>query len=122
MANVSTLTSDRALLEGDYLQWVQKYAEDSEALNNAFSHAWYKLTTGDMGPSTRCLGEDMPPAQPFQYPMPAAPARLADFKKVRRDIEDLISTSKDEVVKADIFEGEPYYGAFLIRLAWHCSS
>lgn len=122
LENVSMLTSDRALKEGPYLQWVQKYAEDLEALNHAFSHAWYKLTTHDMGPSTRCFGKDAPPAQPFQFPLPAAPARLANFAQVRRDILDLLGTSKDEVVKADVFEGEPYYGAFFVRLAWHCSS
>jgi catalase (peroxidase I) len=35
---------------------VEKYAADQKALDVAFAHAWFKLTTRDMGPVTRCLG------------------------------------------------------------------
>jgi hypothetical protein len=49
------------------------YADDLKLLEDAFSKAWYKLVSRDMGPRTRCLNTDAPPAQPFQAPLPAPP-------------------------------------------------
>ena len=37
----------------------------------------------DMGPATRCLGNSVPPDQPFQDPLPPTPKKLADFAEVR---------------------------------------
>lgn len=53
-----------------------------KAFSTSFAHAWYKLTTRDMGPIKRCLGSMTPPAQPFQYPLPAAHKPLPNFEKV----------------------------------------
>jgi catalase (peroxidase I) len=78
------LTSDVSLTKdpaGLYQTIVKEFADDMEAFTLAFSHAWYKLTTRDMGPVTRCVGPDVPPAQPWQHPLPP-PAPLADFDKV----------------------------------------
>merc|ERR1719498_1215472 len=69
--NIQMMTSDISLISDPiYLNIVKKYANDSKAFDNAFAHAWYKLTTRDMGPRTRCLGKNVPPAQEFQYPLP----------------------------------------------------
>ena len=57
-------------------------------------HAWYKLTTSDMGPRTRCLGDNVPPPQAFQTPLPSGPTTLPDFISVRDKIQSLIDDNK----------------------------
>ena len=52
----------------------------------------YKLTTADMGPVTRCLGDNIPPAQAFQSPLPKVDANAAtpDFIAIREVIQEII--------------------------------
>ena len=65
------LTSDIALLNDDKFRTISaEFAADITKLEEHFKHAWYKLTTGDMGPITRCIGDSIPPAQAFQAPLP----------------------------------------------------
>eukprot|EP00040_Diaphanoeca_grandis_P010556 m.54090 g.54090 ORF g.54090 m.54090 type:complete len:782 (-) comp21864_c0_seq1:160-2505(-) len=91
---ITMLTADVALLKDPtYKQLVDTYASDMAAFNHAFSHAWYKLTTRDMGPATRCIGSLVPPAQPWQFPLPSPPTNLADFDKVRTAIEAVMAPS-----------------------------
>merc|ERR1712013_966581 len=108
---VGLLTSDVALMWEDeiYKDLVKEFAEDMEAFDLAFEHAWYKLTTRDMGPVTRCNNEDVPPAQPFQYPLPDPPAGWPDFQVVKEQIEEIINNSEEAI-------------GMLTRLAWQCSS
>ena len=48
--NIMMLTTDIALTKDpSYLELVKLYASDQNALNVAFSHAWYKLVARDMG-------------------------------------------------------------------------
>ena len=47
-------------------------AHDLPTFTAAFGEAWYKLTSRDMGPVTRCVGSLTPQARPFQYPLPDA--------------------------------------------------
>ena len=95
-----------------YLDIVRHYADDLPAFDNSFAHAWYKLTTRDMGPATRCVGADVPAPQPFQYPLPPPPSDLADLADFG-------------AVKASILSkllAEPALGPELVRLAFSCAS
>ena len=67
-------------------------AQDEGAFGTAFAQAWYKLTTRDMGPVTRCVGDAVPPAQPWQHPLPARPKDLADFELVEQELRIVMQT------------------------------
>ena len=47
-----------------------------------FAHAWYKLTTRDMGPRSRCSNSEAPPAQDWQYPLPPPSLPEPDYSQV----------------------------------------
>ena len=70
---IGLLTTDLALIHDQkYKEIVEKFASDGEYFSSQFAHAWYKLTTRDMGPRTRCSNrESAPPAQTWQYPLPS---------------------------------------------------
>jgi len=106
---IMMLTSDISLtIDHSYKSLVDHYAADLKGLENDFAHAWYKLTTRDMGPITRCLKtKDLPPPQPFQYPLPEPPAKLADFTKVG-----------GELMKSVL----PAHAAELVTLAFQCAN
>lgn len=84
------LTSDMSLLNDPLMKYqpiVTEFAQNVTAFAQAFGAAWYKLTTRDMGPVTRCLGKYVPPAQPFQNPLPAvAPVSGTAVTKAREAI------------------------------------
>jgi catalase (peroxidase I) len=104
------LTTDLALKEDPaYIELAQLYASDMDAFGHDFMHAWYKLTTRDMGPHSRCIGPLVPPPQPWQYPLPDPPAMLPDFPLVKVEVEALIA-------------GDPPARNALIRLAWRCAA
>eukprot|EP00924_Labyrinthula_sp_SR-Ha-C_P004967 maker-scaffold_1-snap-gene-17.3-mRNA-1 protein AED:0.01 eAED:0.01 QI:45/1/1/1/1/1/3/75/707 len=61
------LVADVALKYGEELSpYVYLYADDNTLFLEDFAAAWYKLTTRDMGPRSRCFGADVPPVQEFQ--------------------------------------------------------
>ena len=108
--NIGMLTTDVALLRDPvYTDLVKKWAIDEDDFNNAFKHAWYKLTTRDMGPVTRCLGKNIPPTQDWQNPLPDSPTQLANFNQVKSELR--------AVIKMD-----PRTKGMFIRLAWQCIS
>lgn len=122
---VMMMTSDISLLEdptGAYQKLIQQFADDDAAFDNAFAHAWYKLTTRDMGPVTRCLGDRVPPAQDWQNPLPPPPAVLANFDDVRADLSAAMVTENDDIIIADVYDGVANYGPLFVRLAWQCAS
>ncbi|CAN0339197.1 unnamed protein product [Pylaiella littoralis] len=108
--NIVMLTSDIALLRDDkYYAIVQEFAASQEALDIAFSHAWYKLVTRDHGPVTRCVGPDVPPAQPFQLPLPVAPADLPSYDGAMEKIQEMITS-------------DPSYASLFVTLAHQCAA
>jgi len=124
LAKLMRLTTDISLTQdptGTYQQLVQDFAGDQEKFNHAWKHAWYKLTSRDMGPVTRCMGKDVPPPQPWQHPLPPTPSKLADFAHVKMEVKRTLK-SRSSILPPDEFNGEPYYGALYVRLAWQCAS
>ena len=80
------LTTDIALIKDPiYLEISKRFHENPNEFNAAFARAWYKLTHRDMGPHSRLLGPEVPPAQLWQDPVPAVDHKLVDAK----DISDL---------------------------------
>lgn len=65
------LTSDLALkFDPEYAKISQRFLENPKDFQDAFARAWYKLTHRDMGPHSRLLGSQVPPAQLWQDPVP----------------------------------------------------
>jgi catalase-peroxidase len=85
--DIMMLTTDIGLAtDPEYRKYVEEFANDEKAFSDAFAAVWYKLVNRDMGPVTRCVGPDVAPAQPFQFPLPDPPAKLADFDAVAKDV------------------------------------
>merc|ERR1712137_723410 len=64
-------TTDLALVtDPEYKKISKKFAEDLDALTDAFGRAWYKLCHRDMGPVKRLLGPEVAPSQIWQDPVP----------------------------------------------------
>ena len=96
------LTSDIALIkDSSYLSLVNLFASNLTALEYQFSHAWYKLMTRDMGPVTRCYGNEVPPPQDFQYPLPPPPDNLPNFDLVRLAVRYVIEHPNYDILKPD---------------------
>ena len=118
------MTSDIALTAdptGAYPSLVRRFARDPAAFEAAFAAAWYKLTTKDMGPVARCVGPWVPPAQPWQFPLPPPPAAPASEGDVRALVAKAL-VSPVAGVPADVVDGAPWYGALAVRLAFACAS
>ena len=114
------LTSDISLTkdpEGVYQKYVKLYSEDMAAYSNAFSHAWYKLTTRDMGPVTRCVGTAVPPAQQFQNPLPEppSPSELPDFEQVRVAVRKAMYSERMDVLAPDYYNGRQFTWCLCMR-------
>ena len=120
---IMVLTTDLALTKDpSYLSQLQKFT-DFAFFGATFQNVWYKLTTFDMGPVTRCVGDLVPPAQPFQNPLPPPPPQLPNFTMVRQLIQaSLYAPITPNAIPADIVNGRFYYGALFVQLAWNCAS
>ncbi|KAJ8606081.1 hypothetical protein CTAYLR_005192 [Chrysophaeum taylorii] len=103
------MTSDVSLTaDAAYVKLVEEFAADMGAFETAFTAAWYKLMTRDMGPITRCAKTDMlPPPQAFQYPLPPSTDAISNWTAVRVAIEDALNKTTLPVVA---------------RLAWSSAS
>jgi catalase (peroxidase I) len=86
--DIFMLTTDLALrFDEDYLTYAQMYAADFELHNIDFAKAWYRLTSSDMGPHIRCIGDMVPEPQDFQHNLPASPENVPDYVPVADAIE-----------------------------------
>ncbi|MEO1616711.1 MAG: catalase/peroxidase HPI [Planctomycetota bacterium] len=97
-------TTDMALrMDPAYGKISRRFYENPEEFQVAFAKAWYKLTHRDMGPVSRLLGPEVPPAQLWQDPIPEVTHPLvtvkdvADIKKAilstGLSVSDLVSTA-----------------------------
>ena len=86
--DIFMLTTDLALrYDEDYLTYAKMYAADFELHNKDFAKAWYRLTSSDMGPHIRCIGDLVPEPQDFQHNLPASPENVPDYVPVADAIE-----------------------------------
>jgi catalase-peroxidase len=102
-------TTDLALkVDPIYAKISKRFHENPKQFAEAFAKAWYKLTHRDMGPVTRCLGPLVPPAQPWQDPVPAVDHELID--------EADIAALKTKILASGLSHGQ------LVSTAWASAS
>jgi catalase-peroxidase len=109
--NIMMLTTDVALVvDPEYRKYVVEFANDEKAFADAFAAVWYKLVNRDMGPISKLVGPDVAPAQEFQFPLPAPPAKLADTKKVEKELTSLMDTDtgKGEFIRLAVNSAGTY--------------
>merc|ERR1711881_826454 len=78
------LTSDLALrFDPEYEKIARRFAEDQDALGDAFTRAWFKLLHRDMGPRSRWLGPEIPSETLiWEDPVPTVNHPLVDEKDI----------------------------------------
>lgn len=108
--NIGMATTDLALMiDPEYAKIVKHFNESRASFDTAFKNAWYKLTSRDMGPRSRCINSDAPPSQPWQHPLPNPPPKPADYVEVEKKLTDLM-------------QKEPETTGLFARLSFQCSS
>lgn len=109
---VRFLVTDVAMVKDDvYLGLVKEYAHDIKALERDFAKAWYRLTSQDMGPRSRCTGPDVPPPQDFQDPLPDPPPIGASAQQLAGAEADLRVIAKDDTMRG-----------LMATLAYNCAA
>jgi len=96
--DIMMLTIDLALMEDPiYGPTSMEYAQNQTALDNDFASSWYQLMHGDMGPPTRCLGDDALPPQPWQQTLPPPPVELPNYAPIRAKVQDMINSDPSKI-------------------------
>ncbi len=76
-------TADLALrMDPEYEKISRHFLENPDEFRTAYQEAWYKLTHRDMGPVTRCLGDEVPEARIWQDPVPDVDHELIDHADI----------------------------------------
>lgn len=115
------LTSDVALIhDSKYAALVKRFAENATDFRTQFAKAWYQLTTRDMGPPTRCLGNLVAPPQHFQFPLPAPPKKQSAeaWQHVRAEVHKVMVMPQPSVLPTD----SSSYASLFVQLAWSCAA
>ena len=88
------LTTDLALrFDPEYEKISRRFAEDQEALSDAFARAWFKLTHRDMGPISRYLGPEVPQEELiWQDPVPAVDHELIGAGEIASLKEQILAS------------------------------
>jgi catalase-peroxidase len=123
---IMMLVSDISLTQHEWsLPFVQKFASNLTALNEAFARSWYQLAARDMGPATRCIGPFVPPPQPWQNPLPPPPPlnQQPVWNDVKSQVLSVMRPAQPNPALAPDLQGTSlYYGAAFIKLAWQCAA
>jgi catalase-peroxidase len=102
-------TTDLALrMDPAYAPISKRFHEHPEQFQQAFAKAWYKLTHRDMGPVSRLMGPEVPPAQLWQDPVPAVDHPLVDAAD--------IAALKSKILASDLSVSD------LVKTAWASAS
>ena len=104
------LTTDIALRADPIYESIsRRFAEDQDALSDAFARAWFKLTHRDMGPKVRYLGAEVPEESLiWQDPLPEATSVPISAEE--------IATLKEHILASDLTVAE------LVSTAWASAS
>jgi catalase-peroxidase len=88
------LTSDLALrFDPEYEKISRRFAGDLNALEDAFTRAWFKLLHRDIGPRTNWLGPEIPKeVLTWEDPLPAADYPVIDEKDIAALKKEILAT------------------------------
>ena len=102
-------TTDLSLrMDPAYASISKRFHEHPEQFQQAFAKAWFKLTHRDMGPVSRLVGPEVPPAQLWQDPVPAVDHPLVDAAD--------IAALKSKILSSDLSVSD------LVKTAWASAS